>query len=262
MSSKRLVARRETKSVVVSEVHYGPGLSMPRHGHEPAHISMVLCGGFQETMGQETREIGVPNVLFRAQEAEHAVRFGAVKTRILNVQLRPALLRSVADSGVKIGVSKDLTGARTSWIVARLYDEFRRKDSVSRLALDALVMELLVELGRTKSCAHSKAGMDRICELLRSSVARPPSLAELAAEAGMHPVSLSRAFRKANGCTLSTYLRQVRLEQATALLAKGDQSLAEIARELGFADQAHFTRTFKAATGFTPGHCRKAYGSG
>lgn len=257
-----MVARRETGSVVVSEVHYGAGLSMPRHGHDPAHISMILCGGFEETMGRETRDLTAPNVLFRAAEAEHAVRFGAVNTRILNVQLRPALARSVAVSGVKISVSRDLTGTRTSWIVARLYDEFRREDAVSKLALDALVMELLVELGRAKPQEASKSKMDRVGEMLRTSVARTPTLAELAAEAGMHPASLSRAFRRAYGCTISSYLRQARLDQATAMLARDDRSLAEIARDLGFADQAHFSRTFKAATGFTPRLCRKAYCDG
>jgi AraC-like DNA-binding protein len=36
----------------------------------------------------------------------------------------------------------------------------------------------------------------------------------------------------------------------------GDRTLADVAYEVGFADQAHFTRTFKAALGLTPARYR------
>jgi AraC-like DNA-binding protein len=39
-------------------------------------------------------------------------------------------------------------------------------------------------------------------------------------------------------------------------LLGGDRALSTVALECGFCDQSHFTRTFKAWTGITPGHYR------
>ena len=44
-----------------------------------------------------------------------------------------------------------------------------------------------------------------------------------------------------------------RLDKAKAWLSKG-ADLADVAVNVGFADQAHFTRHFKKTFGMTPGH--------
>jgi len=43
----------------------------------------------------------------------------------------------------------------------------------------------------------------------------------------------------------------------TTRLQSSDASLAQIALESGFADQSQFTKSFKRATGLTPGEYRK-----
>ena len=72
---------------------------------------------------------------------------------------------------------------------------------------------------------------------------------------GVHPVTrydLARQFRLMCGTSPYRYLLMRRLDRARKLLAR-DQALADIALDAGFADQAHFTRMFKAAYGLTPG---------
>jgi len=64
-----------------------------------------------------------------------------------------------------------------------------------------------------------------------------------------------RSFRKATGLPPHAYLRQLRVERARELLFRR-MPLAEVALAAGFADQAHFTRTFKQITGTTPGRYR------
>ena len=46
-----------------------------------------------------------------------------------------------------------------------------------------------------------------------------------------------------------------RLDTAREAMHRG-RPLAEVADEVGFADQAHFTRVFKAASGLTPARYR------
>jgi AraC family transcriptional regulator len=80
-------------------------------------------------------------------------------------------------------------------------------------------------------------------------------IATIAAEVGVHPVHLARAFRARYGTSPGAYLRRLRLEAAMAELA-GSDPLARIAHRAGFSDQSHFTRAFKAAFGTAPGQWR------
>jgi AraC family transcriptional regulator len=74
---------------------------------------------------------------------------------------------------------------------------------------------------------------------------------ELAVEANVHPVHLTRTFRRRIGVTPGAYVQRVRLERAVAQLASGS-SLAEVALASGFADQSHFSRVVRASLGVTP----------
>jgi AraC-like DNA-binding protein len=80
-------------------------------------------------------------------------------------------------------------------------------------------------------------------------------LEELAAVAGLSRAHLIRAFRKEYHITPHAFLTDRRVREARKLLRQG-KAPAEVALACGFADQAHFTRHFKARTGVTPGQFR------
>jgi AraC-like DNA-binding protein/mannose-6-phosphate isomerase-like protein (cupin superfamily) len=80
-------------------------------------------------------------------------------------------------------------------------------------------------------------------------------LEELAKVAGLSRAHLIRAFRKEYHITPHAFLTDKRVREARKLLREG-RAPADVALECGFADQAHFTRHFKARTGVTPGQFR------
>jgi len=82
------------------------------------------------------------------------------------------------------------------------------------------------------------------------------SLAALATCTGMDRYAMIRAFRKATGLTPHAWQLNRRINLARERLAQG-QPLAEVAHALGFADQSHFQRLFKAHAGITPGRYRR-----
>lgn len=81
-------------------------------------------------------------------------------------------------------------------------------------------------------------------------------LGELASLAGMGRYQLIRAFRAATGFTPHAYQLNQRINRARDWLRSGTP-VADIAYRLGFADQSHFQRVFKAHTGITPGLYRR-----
>ncbi|WP_410581774.1 helix-turn-helix transcriptional regulator [Amycolatopsis sp. lyj-108] len=77
-------------------------------------------------------------------------------------------------------------------------------------------------------------------------------LIPLAALLGVSPYRLSRAFTRELGVSLTHYRNRVRVARALDRLENGDTSLAVLAADLGFADQAHLCRTVRAHLGHTP----------
>jgi AraC-like DNA-binding protein len=88
-------------------------------------------------------------------------------------------------------------------------------------------------------------------DLLPERLADPPTLAELADLTGLSQFALLRAFRAATGLPPHAYLNQLRVRQARLLLDEGVLA-ADVAAEVGFADQAHLTRHFKRVVGVPP----------
>jgi AraC-like DNA-binding protein len=78
-------------------------------------------------------------------------------------------------------------------------------------------------------------------------------VAELAREAGLSERSLQRLVEQRIGLSPKWLLQRRRLHDAVEALKAGRGTLAEVAADLGYADQAHFTHDFRTVTGLTPG---------
>jgi AraC-like DNA-binding protein len=87
--------------------------------------------------------------------------------------------------------------------------------------------------------------------------ADPGGLLPLAELLDVSPYRLSRAFSRELGLSLTQYRNRVRVGRALDRLEKGEQDLAGLAADLGFADQAHLCRTIRAHVGRTPTALRR-----
>jgi AraC family transcriptional regulator len=89
-------------------------------------------------------------------------------------------------------------------------------------------------------------------EFIEAHLDRPISLARLAAVVDLSPFHSHREFKRSAGLTPGKYISQIRIKRAKTLLSESDLPLAEVALQLGFADQSHFTAAFRRATSMTP----------
>ncbi|MFG2107029.1 helix-turn-helix domain-containing protein [Micromonospora chersina] len=77
---------------------------------------------------------------------------------------------------------------------------------------------------------------------------------------GVSPYRLRREFQARVGVPLTRYRNRLRVGRFLDRLEEGAESLAGLAAGLGFADQAHLTRTVRAQLGHTPGRLRRLLG--
>jgi AraC-like DNA-binding protein len=84
-------------------------------------------------------------------------------------------------------------------------------------------------------------------------------LNELAQIAGLSVCHFARAFKESVGIAPHRFMTVRRIAAACRLLAEGDDALIQIALEVGFCDQSHFTRCFSQFVGVTPSAYRRRY---
>ena len=78
------------------------------------------------------------------------------------------------------------------------------------------------------------------------------SVDDLTRRYGINLRRLQRLFARYVGVNPKWVIQRYRLHEAAERLGQGDASQATLALELGYADQAHFVKDFKAAVGTSP----------
>jgi len=255
------VRQREVGAFRVSDTVYYAGLHIPSHYHERACISVIVSGCIvQRFPGREVR-CPAGGILVKPPGERH-IDTWAAESRHLIVEpdaAGEASLGSVARVANEVRSGVDPGAAALSRL---LFQELRRDDDLSDLALEGLVLQLLARVGRMPrppSGARRPGWLRRVEQRLREDFRSAPRLAELGALAGVHPSYVSRTFGAVHGRTIGAYLRELRLEAARAELTQSDRPLAEVALRAGFSDQSHMTRELRRATGLTPARYRAIF---
>ncbi|NUS14422.1 MAG: helix-turn-helix transcriptional regulator [Streptomyces sp.] len=83
------------------------------------------------------------------------------------------------------------------------------------------------------------------------------SIADFGRMARLSPCHMARLFHQETGLTPSGFLLAVRMEQARRKLLKSQQSIADIADEVGYASLGAFTSRFTKVVGVSPGKYRR-----
>lgn len=101
------------------------------------------------------------------------------------------------------------------------------------------------------------APVARLQEWLAAHLQDAPSLADMAEQLGVSRFHLLRTFQQETGLSPRQWAMQLRTRRAQALLRAG-RTATEVAHALGFADQSHLNRYFRAAYGISPGRYQRA----
>lgn len=238
----------------ITQAVYPPRTRLPRHTHAQPYLCLVAAGGFEERLRRRSEACTAGTVIWNPSCEEHDDTFGEVGARCWNVEFTDAWCERIAQAA---DVWTPGRSGETTWLATRLMRELSAPDAASSLALEGLVCALIGEISRTTADDRRRpVWLSRARDRLHAEYREPPSVAELARDAGVHRSHFARAFRRHVRCTVAEFVRRRRVEWAAEQLKARGYRLAELSLMAGFGDQAHFTRAFKRVTGVTPGEYR------
>lgn len=253
-----VVLKRRTRSAVFAEERYERAFEYSTHEHVQPYFMLNDNCIYREQLGSKTFYHSVNTILWRPGDISHADAIARDNGRTFSVYIKDELMNQFADYA-KPPAEFSENNSYLVFLARRLRNEFRNWSTGSELIMEGLVLEMLghaskVEL-RTRKIAP--LWLDGVVEKLECEFLQDHTNASLAREAGVHPVHLSRTFRKHLGKSIGRFIREKRVHHAMLLIEQGRMTLAEIASASGFSDQSHLSRQFKEVFGITPGGFRR-----
>jgi AraC family transcriptional regulator len=254
--------RFEFGGIVLSEIAHSFGRKLPCHTHESAYFGLLLAGSYSEKCTQRAVDYDPFTMGFHPPALTHSDEVGPCGSRMFCVELRDSYLNRSRPFLTAPQFVPDLCASQVTWLGLRLYRSFAG-ETLAGLKLEELCGDMLERVSGSRMCEEQSrpAWLDRAFELLQESYRESLTLEEIAAQVGVHPIHLSRVFRKYHGCTMADFMNRLRVQYVCRALASGWADLAIVASEAGFADQSHLGRVFKACTGQTPGKFRSFFHS-
>ena len=226
------------------------------HAHAEAHYVLFVRGRYVSTAHGAPLLATRPMLIYNPPGVVHRDCFQGDGAGGRFFTLSPNLVAVAGLTLPSYALVLDGTALQAAARIARLVQHGDRES----LQMESLCTELLAATAMAlDSCLDlAPRWLRRALELLRDDCGRDMSLAEVARTADVHPVHLTRVFRRHLRCTPGEYLRRCRLDKASALLVSSRSKLTDIAQTCGYFDQAHFSRAFRQAYGVSP----KAYRAG
>jgi AraC family transcriptional regulator len=250
----RTLERRELADLVLIESRHAAGSRLSRHAHEHAYFCVNLEGSYSEDYGRRRRRCRAGMLVFHPAGESHAETHDS-DVASLNVEIGASWSGRIAEVAAPLDRPAEFSDDYVAGLGARILHELRRDDVDSAVAIEALTWEILAAAADRHGTTVDKRAprwLRDAREILDTQLGGTTSLRALAAAAGVHPVHFAATFRRFFGCSVGEYLRRRRFDRARSRLAEREVPLAEIAVAAGFADQSHFSRTFKRLTGMTP----------
>ncbi|MGP0098620.1 MAG: helix-turn-helix transcriptional regulator [Terriglobales bacterium] len=256
-------ARRERCGAIFTNLRHAVPRKLPSHAHELAFFAVLLEGEYGERYQRRDRQFRPFTVHFRPAGVPHQDEVGPRGVRFFEIEIRPSWRERLAECSAVLDLAHDdCEGGRLLWLGMKMFRQFQGAagaDEVDESSVETLLFEMLAEVAlmRREKVTQAPAWLGRILEKLAADYRERLTLDELGREAGVHPVHLSRVFRKFVGDGIGEYVHRLRIRAACEAMLAPEISLAEISLAVGFADQSHLTRVFRRATGMTPAGFRE-----
>jgi AraC family transcriptional regulator len=186
-------------------------------------------------------------------------------TDLTMILLAPEFLKRMAHEGGMKGV--ELAGQQGAfdpviWHLGRaLRAELRRNDRLDAAYINSVATVLARHLLSTYATAVRlpvengglpRFKLKRAIEFVQENMVDDISFRDVAAHLRMSAYHFARMFKQSTGESPHRYIVRCRIERAKALLSEARLPISDVAFEVGYKSQSHFTTCFGRLTGVTP----------
>lgn len=232
------------------------------HHSEGSRKVRAACNG---PWSQTTSTPGLVSVIPPDRKVEYTIE-GEVSFSSIHVPRR--LLSGLAEScfSATPNFRFAFRDPFASSCVENLLVEARRGGACNFPYVHAMTRALILHLmqsfrpapGTVAPPSDSGLRLDAMLDFIDSRLTDPLRIEELALRAGVSRAHFIRRFGDVTGMSPHRYVTLRRIEKAKELLGDPQRGLAQIALDVGFGSQSHFTQVFHAMTGQTPSQFRRA----
>jgi AraC family transcriptional regulator len=153
-------------------------------------------------------------------------------------------------------------------LIDMFYQEVTRNGSTGKDFIDNL-LKIFAEyylkhysnyeelISKQSSTSFGPKQLELVQEYYKANMSETLHLEKVCEQVSMSLFHFLREFKKYTSITPHQYLINLKIEQAKIELKNSDKTLMEMAYDLGFSDQSHFSRTFKRLAGMSPKEYRR-----
>jgi AraC-like DNA-binding protein len=271
----------QKSQICLHPFRYRPGDmdSLP-HTHDEYNIVFCLTPGLSYSLRGRLETLTPGDVLVINPGEAHSGHYGSrgLDARGLTLHIPVRALKEIL---AKMRFPGDLDRSRVLFfetlgdpslvpLVEESTREIDQQQSGYEMVVDSIILQILVHLFRSllrPSLEHSTMEpprqlpswqMVRTLEYMNARGKSKFSLAELCADIGTSTSRFIQLFKNSvSSVSPHVYYDRLIVDKAQKLLATGDLSIKEIAYELGFQNESHFCKVFRACAGTTPGNFRE-----
>jgi AraC family transcriptional regulator len=245
-----------SQGIAVVETEYQKKVFEGWHSHNNAHLTLFLKGGTSEKRKNSSTVVGAGSLLFYHSDELHLNHNTLFPSKNINIEIDENLLKELQISEALIEKSIQHT-TLAKFLILKIFRECMIADTFSGDAITMLFAQLSNTHTHLEKFEKSPFWVKSLSELLNDCWNENPNLHDLSTVLNVNPITISKHFPRYFGCTLSEYLRRMKINRSLSLIKSNESNLTEIGFQCGFADQSHFIRTFKSQTGFLPKQFQK-----
>jgi AraC-like DNA-binding protein len=235
----------EGASLWIMEALPGPGgisKSTDHHSHHAIQVSLSLGGRFE----LRTKKTTVKGTAAVAPDAGHVFEAQGL---IANLFVEPeseagrAICQSLFKGATLVSIPDPLVAD-----ISKRLEKAYGASATDEKSLEGLGRALVDRLAGLSAPKPSEPRVQKMIAFAASHLDEPVTLTAAAQRAGLSPGRARHLFVEQTGLPFRTYLLWLKIMRAVGLISNG-RSLTDAAHEAGFADSAHFSRTFRRMFG-------------
>ncbi|MDD3615472.1 MAG: AraC family transcriptional regulator [Lachnospiraceae bacterium] len=158
--------------------------------------------------------------------------------------------RACINGGLSPSVSYDLND-----FYATRFEECNSLTEIAKLT-ETMLADYVYRVQQAKKYSHISTPIQNACAYIKSNIASPLSIQELAEKNGYSEYYFSHKFKKEVGMSINDFILNEKIEQAKLLLAGTDDNIQTISDDLSFGNRSYFYSCFQKATGMSPSEYR------